>query len=252
MMNLIKSDFKKIFYLPAYRNLLVTAIVLSILFGAIFLFTIGITQGEQLSDLTFLEMVDISFLGIDVAAIMLIIFTAIFITKDLAPGAVHTNLAITPVRGKYFLSKILFLSVLSILVSIAVLILLLVIDQFVAAANGISGLASVDSGILLKLIGSIIMVLFYTILSAAGAFFIQSAAGGISFALGVMFLPALIRMFPADISDPLLAIFPENALQAFIDINAINESLFLSVIILLAWVIISSFIGLWKFKRVDY
>jgi ABC-type transport system involved in multi-copper enzyme maturation permease subunit len=252
MMNLINSDFKKVFYLPAYRKLLVTTIILSILFGAIFLFTIGITQGKQLTDLTFLEMVDISFLGIDAAAIMMIIFTAIFISKDLAPGAVHTNLAITPVRRKYFLSKILFLSILSVVISIIVLALLLVIDHLAAAANGISGVGSVESGILLKIIGSIMMVLFYSILSAAGAFFIQSAAGGISFALGVMFLPALIKLFPADLADPLLAIFPENALSAFIEMNSFNGSITLSVIILLVWVILSSIIGLWKFNRIDY
>ncbi|WP_163528077.1 hypothetical protein [Halobacillus ihumii] len=252
MMNLIKSDFKKMLYLPAYRKFLVMTIFLSILFGAIFLLTIGISQGKQLADLTFMEVIDISFLGMDVTAIMLVIFTVIFISKDLAPGAVHTNLSITPIRSKYFLSKIVFLSILSILLSVAVSALLLVIDHFITAANGISGLASMDSGILMKIIGSVVMILFYSILSAAGAFFIQFAAGGITFSLGVMFLPALIKMFPADGSDPLLAIFPENALGTFIDINSSNGSLVLSAVILFAWIIISSFIGLWKFKRTDY
>jgi ABC-type transport system involved in multi-copper enzyme maturation permease subunit len=252
MMNLIKSDFKKIFYLPGYRKFLVMTFVLSIVFGAIFLFTIGITQGEQLTDLSFMEMIDISFLGIDVAAIMLIIFTAMFISKDLAPGAVHTNLAITPVRRKYFLSKILFLAILFILISITVVALLLITSQFIATANGVSGLSSAESGIFLTIIGSVIMVLFYGILSAAGTFYIQSTAGGITFALAVMFLPALIKMFSADVSDALLAIFPENALQSFIDINSVNGSLTLSVATLLAWIIISSLIGLWKFKRIDY
>ncbi|UJL45174.1 hypothetical protein KFZ58_12210 [Virgibacillus sp. NKC19-16] len=252
MMNLIKSDFKKILYLPSYRNFLVTMIFLSILFGAIFVLTISITQGKQLADLTFMEVIDISFLGMDVTAIMMIIFTAIFISKDLAPGAIHTNLSITPIRRKYFLSKILFLSILSILLSVAVSVLLLVIDHFISVANGISGFAAMDSGILMKIIGSVVMVLFYSILSAAGVFFIQSAAGGITFSLGVMFLPALINMFPSDVSNPLLAIFPEKALGTFIDINSSSDSLVLSTGILLGWIIISSFIGLWKFERTDY
>src|SRR5690625_3041498 len=252
MINLIKSDFKKMIYLPNYRKFLMMTIILSIVFGAIFLFTIGITQGEQLADLSFMEMIDISFLGIDVAAIMMIIFTAMFISNDLAPGAVHTNLAITPVRGKYFLSRILFLAILFILISIAVIALLLAGTQLIAAANGVSGLSSAKSSIFLTIIGSIIMVLFYGTLSAAGTFYFQSSAGGITFALGVMFLPALIQMFPADAAEPLLAIFPENALHAFIDISSANGSLVLSVVTLLAWIIISSLIGLWKFKRIDY
>ncbi|MEK4555246.1 hypothetical protein [Jeotgalicoccus sp. FSL K6-3177] len=250
MMNLIKADFKKIFYLPAYRNFLMTTVILSIVFGAIFLFTINITQGKALTDLTFIEMIDISFLGIDVTTIMLIIFTAMFISKDLSPGAVHTNLAITPDRRKYFLSKIIFMAVLFIIISTAVTALLVIISQLIASAIGLSGLSAAGSGFVQLIIGSIIMVLFYTLLSAAGTFYIQSAAGGITFALGIMFLPALIKMFPAGVSDPLLVIFPENALNYFI--GAGNGSFVLSAAVLLVWIIIPSVIALWKFNKIDY
>lgn len=246
-MNLIKADFKKIFYLPAYRNFLMTTVILSIVFGAIFLFTINITQGKALTDLTFIEMIDISFLGIDVTTIMLIIFTAMFISKDLSPGAVHTNLAITPDRRKYFLSKIIFMVVLFIIISTAVTALLVIISQLIASAIGLSGLSAAGSGFVQLIIGSIIMILFYTLLSAAGTFYIQSAAGGITFALGIMFLPALIKI---GVSDPLLVIFPENALNYFI--GAGSGSFVLSAAVLLAWMIIPSVIALWKFKKIDY
>lgn len=250
MRNLIKADFKKIFYLPAYRDFLMATVILSTVFGAIFLFTINITQGKSFTDLTFMEMIDISFLGIDVTTIMLIIFTAMFISKDLAPGAVHTNLAITPERRKYFLSKIIFQAMLFIIISIAVTALLVILSQLIASAIGVSGLSAARSGFVQLIIGSIIMVLFYTLLSAAGTFYIQSAAGGITFALGVMFLPALIKMFPAGVSDPLLVIFPENALNYFI--GADSGSFVLSAAVLLAWIIIPSVIALWKFNKIDY
>ena len=250
MMNLIKSDFKKIFYLPAYRNFLMMTAVLSILFGAIFLFTINITQGKTFTELTFMEMIDISFLGIDVTTIMLIIFTAILISNNLAPGVVHTNLAITPDRRKYFLSKVLFLIVLFTLISIAVAALLVLMSQIIASVIGVSGLSAAGSVFFRVLIGSVIMVLFYTLLSVAGTFYIQSAAGGITFALGVMFLPALIKMFPDGVSDPLLLVFPEHALNYFI--SADNSSFVLSAAVLLVWIIIPTLIGLWKFKKTDY
>ena len=249
-MNLIKSNFKKILYLPAYRNFLMMTVVLSIVFGAIFLFTINITQGRAFTDLTFMEMIDISFLGIDVTTIMLIIFTAMFISKDLAAGAVHTNLAITPNRRKYFISKIIFLAVLFILISITVAVLLVITSQLIASAIGVSGLSAAGSALYQIIIGSIVMVLFYTLLSAAGTFYIQSPAGGITFALAVMFLPALIKMFPEVVSDPLLVIFPENALNYFIGVG--SGSFVLSAAVLLAWIIIPSVIALWIFNRIDY
>lgn len=95
------------------------------------------------------------------------------------------------------------------------------------------------------------MVLFYSLLSAAGVFYLQSTSGGIAFALGVMFLPALIKMFPPEVSSILLPIFPEKSLYAIINIHA-EGSLVSAIAILLLWIIISSLVGLWRFKRIDY
>ena len=252
MNNLIQADFKKILNLPSYRYFLLATIGLSILFGTFFVLSINITQGKELTELSGIEVIDISLLGVDVAAIMLIIFTAMFITKDLSPGAIHTNLAITPVRGKYFLSKVSFISILSVLISIIVILLFLIINQFILYMNDIGGLSLFDINLITKIIGSVVMVLFYSLLSAAGTFYIQSTSGGIAFSLGVMFLPALIKMFPADVSNLLLPIFPEKSLHAFIDIHSADGALVSAILILLLWVTISSVTALWKFKRVEY
>lgn len=250
MKSLIKADFKKILYLPGYRYFLLSTMALSILFGTLFLFTINVTQGKELAELSSIEVIDISLLGMDVAAIMLIIFTARFVTKDLSSGAVHTNLAITPVRGRYFLSKISFISILSGLISIILILLFFIVDQLVLSMYGMDGLSLFDINIFTKIIGAVVMVLFYSLLSAAGTFFLQSTSGGIAFSLTVMFLPALIKMFPTDVSNMLLPIFPEKSLHTFIDTT--NGSLGSAILILLLWIIFSSIAGLWKFKRIDY
>src|SRR5690625_7742797 len=88
-----------------------------------------------------MEIIDVTLLGMDVAAIILIIFTAIFVKKELSPGAIHTNLAITPVRGKYFISKISFISIISILISVVLLLLFLTIDMLVLSFNDIVSLS---------------------------------------------------------------------------------------------------------------
>lgn len=252
MKNLIKADFKKIFYLPGNRSFLLSTICLSILLGMIFLFTTNVTQGRALIELSSMEVIDITLLGMDVAAIMLLIFTANFIKKDLTSGAVHTNLAITPVRGNYFLSKVSFISILAILLSIVLILLFFAIDQLVLSMNGMGGLSIFALNIFTKIVGSIVMVLFYSLLSASGTFYLQSAFRGAAFALSVMFLPALIKMFPADISDILLPIFPEDALSALIDVHSADGSLLRAILVLLLWIIVSSLIGQWKFKKMDY
>jgi len=251
MNNLVKADFKKTLYLPSNRYLLLSTICSSILLGMIFLLTINVTQGKGITELSSMEIIDVTLLGMDVAAIMLIIFTAIFIKKDLSPGAIHTNLAITPVRGKYFISKISFISIISILISVVLLLLFLTIDLLVLSINDMDSLSFFNINVFSKLIGSVVMVLFYSILSAAGVFYLQSTSGGIAFALVVMFLPALIKMFPAEVSSILLPIFPEKSLYAIINIHT-EGSLVSAIAILLLWIIISSLVGLWRFKRIDY
>jgi len=252
MMKLVKADFKKAIYIPNYRYLLLATLVLSLLFSLIFLTTIGITEGRELANLSSLEVIDISFLGIDVAAIMMIIFSALSISKDVSEGTVHTNLAITPNRLKFFASKLLYLALLSVLISVAVILGIFAIDWLVMITNNMGSLELFNRSVLLKMTGSILMVLVYGLLSAIGAFFIQSTAGGIVFSLGVMFLPALIRFFPEWVGDIALPIFPETAIGSFIDLTTTASNLFIATLILALWLLVSAVISYSKFRTIDY
>lgn len=252
MKNLVKADVKKVLYIPNYRYLLFAAVILSLLFGLIFLTTIGVTEGRALTSLSSLEVIDVSFLGIDVAAIMMIIFSALFISKEVSEGAVHTNLALTPNRMKFFVSKLLYLSLLSVLISITVILGIFAIDWFIMSANNMGSLELFNMDVLFKITGSILMVLVYGLLSAIGAFFIQSMAGGIIFSLGLMFVPALIRFFPEWVGDMMLPIFPETAIASFVDITATSNNLFIAMTILFLWLLLSSIISYSKFRKIDY
>lgn len=253
MMRIIKADFKRISYLRNYWNFLLATFLLSIIFGITFLFTIDLTAGKELTALSNIEVIDITLLGIDVTAIMLIIFTANFISKEFSTGAIHTSLAITPLRQKYFLSKILFITKLSILVSILLTCLIVILDYFILTVNNMDELIF-NHILFIKLIGAVIMPVFYSSLSMAGTFYTQSASGGITFSLVVMFIPAFIKMFPANFSDIILPILPESSLQVFADISTstINGSLINAILILLLWILISNLLGFWKFKKSDF
>lgn len=254
MRHLIKTDFKKITFLREYRNFLIVTFLFSIVFGLTFLFTIDITQGRKLTELSSMEVLDITLLGIDVTAIMFIILTANFISKEFTTGSIHTSLAITPSRRKYFISRILFISMLSFLASIILTGLIFAIDQFVLSIYNLNRLSFFNKTIFAKLIGVIIMPIFYSVLSATGAFYMKSASAGITYALGVMFLPALIKMFPATLSDVLLSIFPEKSLHTFTEIhaNAMSGSLIDAILTLMLWLLISCFLGIWKFEKSDF
>lgn len=254
MKALIKSNFKNVIFLPAYRNFLLITFFLSLLFSITFLFTIDITQGKKLVELTRFEVLDITLLGIDVVAIMLIIFTAIFIAKEFTTGAIYTSLAITPVRQKYFISKLLFITLLSFLISIVIILFIFGLNQLVLSIYDLERLSFFGEGLFIKLIGLTIMPIFYSLLSATAAFYTKSAAGGIAYGLGVMFLPALLKMFPANFSDIALAIFPETSLHLLMEINlsSLNGSFINALLILMLWIVISSLLGSWRLKKADF
>lgn len=252
MIRLIKADFKKMIYIPNYRYLLIASFILSILFGLIFLTTIGVTEGRPLIDLSNIEVMDVSFLGVDVAAIMMIVFAALFISKEISDGVIYINLTITPKRLKFFGLKLLFLSLLGILLSGFVIAGLFSVNWFVMAINNMGGFEWFSKSVMYKIIGSVLMILFYSLLSAIGVFFTQSLSGGIILSLGTMFLPGLIRMFPKIVGDLLLPLFPETAINSLVDLTMSSSNLFRSLLILIFWLIISTAIGYGKFKKIDY
>lgn len=254
MIDLLKADVKKIFYLSNNRKYIVAVFLLSILLGLVFLFTLGVTEGKKLTDLSSLEVMGVILLGIDVTAIMLIIFTAGFIAKEFSNGSIHTSLAITPQRQKFYLAKNLFIILLSLVISLILLLIIIGIGQLVLSMNNMELVSLVDEGVIFKLVGALLLAPFYSLLSAVGAFFLRSAAGGITFSLGVMFFPALIKLFPSNVSDTILFVFPEKSLNVITEMGSLsfNGSIISALLILLSWILISYFVGLGKFRKVDF
>ena len=107
MRQLIKADFKKTMYIPSYRYILIATVILSLVFGAIFLLTVEVTEGLKLSSLSSMLVIDVSFLGMDVTAIMMIIFVSLFISKEISTGAIYLRKSSWPHRRlKFYISKI--------------------------------------------------------------------------------------------------------------------------------------------------
>ncbi len=141
-------------------------------------------------------MIDVLLLGIDFTTIMLVIFVANIIAKEFSHGIICTSLSITPQRKKFYLSKIVFIIILSFIISGILTLNFLGIGQLILSVYQMNSLSLFDYALLSKLIGTLFLAPFYSLLSTVGAFVFRSTAGGISVALGVMFIPVLIKLFP--------------------------------------------------------
>lgn len=75
--NLIRAEYHKITCLKFTRMFLIALIAASLMLGLIFSLTTSVTQGKAISEMAPIDVISASMLGVDVTAIMLIIFTVI-------------------------------------------------------------------------------------------------------------------------------------------------------------------------------
>ncbi|WP_080874651.1 ABC transporter permease [Oceanobacillus timonensis] len=127
MRNIMQAEYKKIFFLRFSKMYLLFTIGISLALGFIFAVTTNVTQGTAITDLSVMEVVSANMLGVDLASILLIVFTALTISREFTAETIYTTLATVPNRKKLFLGKYIIFFLLSIAMSI--LMAALISDQ---------------------------------------------------------------------------------------------------------------------------
>ena len=255
MINLINAEFKKIFFLKSSRIYLLILIVLSLILGLIFSLTTNVTQGRAITELSPMDVLSANMLGVDLANIMLIVFTAISIAKEFSTKLINISLVITPDRKKFFFARLITYFLLSLVISIILVILSYLASQLILTANNIPVLSLKDNKVRQFISGVMIMPAFYTIITVAAVLLFNSGAGAITFSLAIMALPALIKMFSSSIQRVLLPVFPQSAIHSLAGVvkkgSAEAMGITADVFVLLAWIIICSILANLKFQNQD-
>ncbi|MBS4536319.1 hypothetical protein GOQ29_11895 [Clostridium sp. D2Q-14] len=253
--NLIKAEYQKIMFLKFSKTFLGILMLTSLAMGLIFSITTNVTQGKSIAEMAPNDIISASMLGIDVAAIMLIIFTAISISNEFSTKLIHVSLAVTPNRKRFYFSKFLTYCLLAGVISLLVTFATFFAGQLVLVANGIPMASLKDNSLVQLIIGSAVMPVFYCLLTVAATFIFRSSEGGIIFSLVIMFIPALIKMFSKDIQRLILPILPQSSLHSLSGIVSENSYELLgngaSIFLLLLWIGITSAIGIFQLVRKD-
>src|SRR5690554_6014890 len=164
MINLINAEFKKIFFLKSSRIYLLILIVLSLILGLIFSLTTNVTQGRAITELSPMDVLSANMLGVDLANIMLIVFTAISIAKEFSTKLINISLVITPDRKKFFFARLITYFLLSLVISIILVILSYLASQLILTANNMTVLSLKHNKVRQFISGDVIMPAFYTII----------------------------------------------------------------------------------------
>ncbi|WP_152656124.1 ABC transporter permease subunit [Oceanobacillus sp. CFH 90083] len=256
MKNIIQAELKKIFFLRFSRVYLLLTIGISLLAGFIFSITTNVTQGRAITDLSVMEIVSANMLGIDLASILLITFTALSISREFTAETIYTSLAAVPDRKKFFIGKYVTFFLLSIAVSILIVALIYLSSQIILMMNNMAAASLADADIRQFVLGVVLMPVFYCLLTVAATIFFKNSGGGIAFSIIVMVMPALINMFSDTVQKVLLPVMPQSAIHSLSGSAAEGsfEALgtFTSIGLLLLWLVVTSIISTLTFQKRDF
>ncbi len=253
MIHSFYAEWEKIGFPKSSRLYLTFAMIFSVLMGLLFSFTTEITQQRALSELKPMSVIEVNMLGVDVAALLLVLFTAVQIGREFQGKTIQTYLITTPDRTRYFGAKLLTFFLLAFLVGVLVALLALGSGQLILLS--LHGRALPGSQVWRFAAGCVAMPLFYVFLTVCAVFFSKSTAAGIVIPLGVMFLPVVAELFPQAIQEAFIPILPASAIHTLSGAAQAGSTEYTGVltafVILLAWSALAAATAISRFRKKD-
>jgi ABC-2 type transport system permease protein len=196
MKRLIGAEYKKIFFLKSSRRYLVGVVLASPAFGLLLSLTTQATTGRSFQALGAYDVLSMNLLGVDLASLMLIAFTALSIYREFTTNLIQVTLCLTPDRKRVFLAKLFTYFGLSCAIGLITASFAYLASQLLLIFHDLPRLSPLEGETLRMLAGVTAMPIFYTLLTAAAVFLFWSSASAITYALIVLASQALAGLFP--------------------------------------------------------
>ena len=253
---LVRAEMEKIFFLKFSKRYLFALVFFSLATGLTFSLTTDVTQGKGVTELSPLDVISASMLGVDLANVMLIVFTAWSLSNELTAKFIHVSLAVTPNRRRFFWAKWMTYFLLAVGMSLVTVFLTSLAGQLVLVFHHQPVLSFSDPAFRQLATGLMMMPVFYTVLTLAAAFILMSSGKAMVFSLGVMAAPSLFKMFADPVQQIFLPLFPQSAIHSLAGVveGSSFESLSVSasIFLLLLWILLTTAVALARFQRKDF
>lgn len=210
-MKTIFAEWKKIWSVRSSRIYLLFSAAASILTGLFLSLTTSVTQGRPLSELESMEILSVNLLGVDAAAIFLLVFAAVSVGREFQQRTLLSYLSAFPGRKRYLFSKAAVFFLLALTMGVLVALFALLNGQLLVSAVHKQMPASLAVRRLAA--GCIFMPIFYTLLAVCAAFCTGSTAAGIAAPVLVLFLPMLAKLLPETLQSAVIPFLPSSAVH---------------------------------------
>ena len=237
---IVRSEVSKLLGVRAYPVLAVTAVVAAGLLALLLCVSLPLTRGATVAELPAADVLGAALLGVDLAAIVLVVLAATAAGSEYATGLTQPTYLLTPRRGRVLQAKALVTAALAALVGVVAVVACVAVAQGVLVAAGVPVADLGAPGQRRLVAGSALTPVFYAIVALAAAVATRSTGGGIATALGLFVLPTAVGWVPGPPADAVV-VLPAAALHGISGAASPGSAEFLpaggAVALLAAWIL---------------
>jgi ABC-2 type transport system permease protein len=245
-MSALTAEAVKFRTVPTGPRLVLAAAALSWLTAVLFLVSLPVTTGTTLAETSTADLVSAAVLGVDVAALVLIVLGALTGGADLD----QTTFTLTPRRAKVVRGKAIVVAGAGLVAGLAAAVGCVAIGVLAPLAVGLPA-GGID-GVRMAL-GAASAPALYGVLALAGALVFRSTGGGILTGLALLALPTVLDWVPGLAA--LKIVLPAAAVHGLAGVSHPGEAEFLATapaaLSLVGWLLLAVGVATWRVTRRD-
>lgn len=238
----LRAEARKLVTVRTAPLLAVAAVLGAVALAGLLLASLPVTQGTTVATLSPREVLDACLLGVDLAAIAVIVLGANAAAGEWATGQALPTFLLQPRRERVVLAKVTTVAIAAAVIGLVAALLCTGLAQVVLGDRGL------PAGTVRIAAGAALTPVFYAVIACAAAFALRSTGGGILVAVALLALPTAAGWLGLPV-----AVFPAAALHTLPGIAAPDEALGIptAVLSLLGWIALALGVAIGRVRARD-
>lgn len=207
----LSSEWSKLATLRATHLTLGAGFLLSVATTAIACIALGMTQDDWSPDFS---PVTTSMIGVAFGLIVFTVFGVMTVSREYASGTMRLTLTATPRRSRVFFAKLAIAGATLLVSGLASTISMFFVGQALLAAYGMPTASLTDPDAARMVLGLGVAMPFFPLIGFAFGVLLRSTAGGITTALGLLWLPQIFgQLVSESFQKNVLSLLPSNSVD---------------------------------------
>lgn len=207
----LASEWSKLVTLRATQLTLALGYILSVATTAIACIALGMTQDDWSPDFS---PVTTTMIGTAFGLIVYTVFGVMVMSREYASGTIRLTLTATPARSRVFFAKLAIVAVTLLVVGLATTISMFFVGQALLGAYGMPTASLANQDAARMVLGLGVAMPFFPVIGFAFGAVLRSTAGGITTALGLLWLPQIFgQLVSESFQKNVLSFLPSNGVD---------------------------------------